>query len=273
MSLAIVVATPEPAVSLQPNAVYCHKLGYQLSFAEKIVASRRQLRLMTLAAKQRQEENELLQAVTECQMLLDQMLDSSLENARKKVRSFAIDLLTGKEAYRTESISRRIVSQREIHIIFAIASLQISETWEIPVEPVLKALLGAADIAAYSPDETAKTIAEYKKTAIFAEAAYQAVQIACEKSLDAISPHWIVKEAIEKFNIAAVMLKAVGCYPEDEQRRCIADIEKCIDGMLTSVYVQLKRRCTKQLTHIMYLLYQPAYRLPPRRLYLVPKAM
>lgn len=273
MSLALVVAKPEKAASLQSGVVYCHKLGYQLSFAEKILISRRQLQLLSLAAKQRQEENELLQAVIECQTLLDQMLDSSLENARKKVRSFAIDLLTGKESYRTESIRRRIISQREIHIILTMASLQISETWEIPVEPVLKALLGAADIDASSPGETAKMIAQYKTTAILSETVYQAVQIACEKSMDAISPHWIVKEAIEDVNIAAAMLKAVNCYPEDEQRRCIADIEKCIDGMLTSVYVQLKQRCTKQLTYIMYLLYQPAYRLPSRRLYLVSKAM
>jgi len=273
MSLALVVAKPEKVVSLQSAAVYCRKLGYQLSFAEKILTSRRQLQLMALEAKRRQEERELLVAVIDCQALIHNLLTSSLKKAQKRIQSFAVDLMTGKEAYRTESIDRRIISQLEINDILTLASLQISDIWGIPVEPVSKALLGTADITAYSPVRSAKIIAQYKTTVTVSEAVYQAVQIACEKSLDAISPHWIVKEAMENFNIAAAILKATDCHPEAQQKRCIADIEKCMNGMLTNVYYQLARRCTKQLAHVMYLLYQPTLQLPRRRLYLVPKAM
>jgi ribosomal protein S14 len=276
MSLALAVTNlADTALSQQINtaAVRCHRLGQQIWFAEKLRISRHQLQLMALEAKLRQEERELQVAVTDCQALIHNLLASSLENAQKRVKSFAVDLMTGKEAYRAESIGRRIISQREINNILAVASLQISKTWEIPLEPVSKALLGTADITAYSPIRSAKMIAQYKTTAAVSEAVNQAVQIACEKSLDAISPHWIVKETLGNFNIAAAILKATDCHPVAQQQRCIADIEKCIDGMLTNVYYQLSRRCTKQIAHVLYSLYQPTLELSCRRLYLVSKAM
>lgn len=276
MNLALAVANmKDTAVYRQFNtpAVRFHRLGRQLSFAEKILASRRQLQLMALEVRRRQEERELQLAVVECQALIHNLLVSSLENAQKRISSFAVDLMTGKEAYQTEAIGRRIISQHEINNILEQASLQISETWKIPVEPVAKALLGTADITLYSPVRSAKMIAQYKTTAAVSEAVYQAVQSACEIGLDEISPHWLVKKTLKKFNIAAVITRATGGHPKDEQKRCIADIEKCIDGMLTHVYYQLSRRCSKQIAHVLNLLYQPNLQLPCRRLYLVPKAM
>lgn len=251
-------------------AVRCQRLRHQLSFAEKIFASRCQLQLMYLEAKRRQEERELQAAVAECQLLIQNLLASSLAKARKQVKSLAIDLMTEKEAYRTEAIGRRIINQQTINNILEKAGLQISKTWNIPVEPVTKALLSTADIAAYTPLSSMGMIGQYKTTVAIAEAVYKAVQHACETSLDEMSPHWLIKKTLKQFNMAAVVLKATGCQPADERQRCLANIEKCIDSMLTNVYYQLSRRCTKQIACV---LYQLNVAVPHRRLYLVPKVM
>ncbi len=276
MSMMLAVANLErTAISRRLNTVDVryHRIGPHISFVEKIRISRPHLQLMAIAAKQRQAERELQVAVMDCQALIHNLLAASLRNAQKKIKPFAVDLIMGKETYQAESIGRRIISQQEINHILTEASRQISETWRIPAEPVSKALLGTADITAGSLIESAAMTAQYKNTVAIAEMMYQAAKLACQKSLEAIDPHWLIKETMENFNIAAAIWRAIDCHPEYERNRCTATIEKCIDGMLTNVYYQLSRRCEKQLAHVMYLLYQPTLPLPPRQLYLVPKAM
>lgn len=276
MSLMLAVANLErTAISRQLNTVNVryHQIGQHISFAEKIRVSRLHLQLMAAAAKRRQAERELQVAVIDCQALIHNLLAASLRTAQQKIKPFVVDLIMGRETYQAESIGRRIISQQEINYILKEASQQISETWKIPAEPVSKALLGTADITAYSLSGSAAMTAQYKNTVAIAEMMYEAVNLACEKSLAAICPHWLVKETMENFNIVAAVWQTIACHPEYERNRCTANMEKCIDGMLTNVYYQLSRRCTKQVAHVMYSLYQPPPPLSPRQLYLVPKVM
>ena len=268
MSLMLAVANLErTAISRRIHTVDVryHRLGPPISFAEKIRVSRPHLQLLAASAKRRQAERELQVAVIDSQALIHNLLAASLRTAQKKIKPFAVDLIRGKETYQAESIGRRIISQQEIKYILIEASRQISETWKIPFEPVSKALLATADITACSLRGSAAMTAQYKNTVAIAEMMYQAVSFAYEKSLDAISPHWLVKETMGNFNIVTAVWQTIACHPEYERNRCTANMEKCIDGMLTNVYYQLSRRCAKQLAHVMYSLYQPPPPLPPRQ--------
>lgn len=247
----------------------CCRLSPAVWFAEKILASRDELRRLQAAAKRRQEEQELASVVEECQNLVRATLLLSMQAARGKIPALTIELLTGKEVFSDSLLKRRLISQQEICQKLREAGFQIGQKYNIPAEVLTEALVAAASVTDLFPSTAGSVIDQQRITVGVTSAAYAAAEMACETSLDALQPHWIVKKALTRFDLAARLLRAADCHPEDQRIRGADQIAKCLQGFLANVYFQISRRSEKRVASLLYSLYRPSVELPHQRLYLV----